>query len=194
MSTEELIVFTIQNLEGKIFDVAITQAQADAQEDSFRDKYPLDYLNDAISKKTGIDSAAQELVADEVVTIETDLLALVNKPLTLLVKQGSIIRFVVCAGPWDKHIYPIYKGIPFEKASWKHPIISSICDLSSDTVLPDLQVVGITRSWVKVELRNIPEQHLVCLLPWPVTYNIKETDPCFVYFKYQPAYMKIIPN
>jgi hypothetical protein len=203
MNQQEKTEFTIENLEGKSLIVHVPTSLAQTRYVGCRwtrnDKYGLDYLSDEISKATGIDPSSHILISeDSELTIGSDILAASEGTITLLVRPNEVLIFPDSpTNPVTNLAFNIVSKPQSEirqELDRAHAPDDLICYLFSLSKISQIQILGRTRDYLKIEIRKLPKENLgnehFCVLSSNL-YTIRDTDPQYAWLKFDPDYMKI---
>jgi hypothetical protein len=188
------IHFTIQNLDGETFQVSMARKSAQKickQTDNLIhiplwEQYGLDILKDAIYVHSGCDPCTQQLIQEEELTLSTPLIPLENKVITLIIKPSFQIEFV---SPLSPHYYQIDAITSY--LSGTHSYKYTICFLNNKTQIPQIEVLGKYRYYLKIASKNLPPQYLVALCGFG-QYSIDLSTPTYVWLRYDNRSMKIV--
>lgn len=213
------ITFNIQTLEGKNFSVDLPLElcqkvhRQDAPLRDYYDQYGLDHLKEAISRETGTDPVCQTIVGTDELNINSRLLEYRDIVLTLLVTPPLTVTFrgvLAKETPFTSRVYSYYQVEKcmsvdiWEEALEEGEIDSGenkhecelICYLSLEDTLREIQVVGRSRDYFKVLFRSLPLSNLKSkrnfLTQEATDYEIRETDPEYVWIRYRPEQMEVI--
>jgi hypothetical protein len=194
MMMNNQINFNIETLDGESFYVNIPRTHAEkywgACGDNPYAKYGLDYLQEAICGLKGIDPVSQQLIADDILTIETPLIQLENKVIRLIIIPEFSIHLLQVSFQF-KLIYSNLDWLAqqYSRESCRRPTIGY---LRNDDIIP---VIGIIRAkcsqiggYFKIKGENISSSILTNV------YGEDKEMPEYVWLEYDKNSIKIPPH